>query len=86
MVQMYYKHSTRASRSTGACRRLAFWEVFATFSFLAFLPACSRTSNTIAVIPRACGTALWEPEHAGAAHVARRKGMNIILECSDARG
>jgi ribose transport system substrate-binding protein len=48
----------------------------ALFLFI-FLSACSRTSNTIAVIPRACGTALWEPEHAGAAHVARRKGMNV---------
>jgi ribose transport system substrate-binding protein len=41
------------------------------------LAACTRTSNTIAVIPRACGTPLWEPEHAGAAHVAHRKGMNV---------
>jgi len=46
-------------------------------SFLLFLSACNRTSNTIAVIPRACGTALWEPEHAGAAHVAHRMGMNV---------
>ena len=45
--------------------------------FLLFLPACSRTSNTIAVIPRACGTVLWEPEHAGATHVARGKGMKV---------
>ena len=44
---------------------------------LVLLPACNRTSNTIAVIPRACGTPLWEPEHAGAAHVARRKGMKV---------
>src|SRR5450755_489906 len=48
----------------------------ALFLFI-FLSACSRTSNTIAVIPRACGTVLWEPEHAGAAHVARRKGIPI---------
>jgi len=41
------------------------------------LPGCSRTANTIAVIPRACGTVLWEPEHAGAAHVARSKGLNV---------
>jgi ribose transport system substrate-binding protein len=45
--------------------------------FLVFLCACNRISNTVAVIPRACGTALWEPEHAGAAHVARRDGMNL---------
>jgi ribose transport system substrate-binding protein len=61
MVQMYYK---RFLMAVGA-------------AMLAFLPGCSRTSNTVAVIPRACGTALWEPEHAGAAHVARRKGMKI---------
>jgi len=46
-------------------------------SFFFLLPACNHTSNIIAVIPRACGTVLWEPEHAGAAHVARRKGMNL---------
>jgi ribose transport system substrate-binding protein len=45
--------------------------------WIVFLPACSRTSNTIAVIPRACGTVLWEPAHAGAAHVARSKGMTV---------
>jgi ribose transport system substrate-binding protein len=45
--------------------------------FFLILSACHRTSNTIAVIPRACGTALWEPEHAGIAHVARHKGMNL---------
>jgi ribose transport system substrate-binding protein len=45
--------------------------------FFNFLSACSRTSNTIAVIPRACGTVLWEPEHTGAAHVANRRGLNL---------
>jgi ribose transport system substrate-binding protein len=50
---------------------------FTLLSCLFFLPACSRTSNTIAVIPRACGTALWEPEHAGATHVGHRKGLNV---------
>jgi ribose transport system substrate-binding protein len=65
MVQMYYK---RFLRNSGC---------FLALLFLALLPGCSRTSNTIAVIPRACGTALWEPEHAGVAHVARRKGMNL---------
>jgi ribose transport system substrate-binding protein len=38
---------------------------------------CKRTPPTIAVIPRTCGTALWEPEHAGAAAVARSIGMNL---------
>jgi ribose transport system substrate-binding protein len=51
--------------------------VLATLALLLCLPACSRLSNTIAVIPRACGTALWEPEHAGAAHVAGPKGLNV---------
>jgi ribose transport system substrate-binding protein len=51
--------------------------IFLALFFLPFLPACSRTSNTIAVIPRACGTALWEPEHAGVAHVARHQGMSV---------
>ena len=31
----------------------------------------------MAVIPRTCGTALWEPEHAGAASVARSVGLNL---------
>ena len=35
------------------------------------LTACSSTRPTIAVIPRTCGTPLWEPEHAGADSVAR---------------
>ena len=51
--------------------------LLASLSFFIFVPSCSRVPTTIAVIPRACGTALWEPEHAGATHVARRKGMNV---------
>ncbi|MGC2299504.1 MAG: substrate-binding domain-containing protein [Acidobacteriaceae bacterium] len=31
----------------------------------------------MAVIPRTCGSALWEPEHAGAAAVARARGLDI---------
>src|SRR5471032_1488333 len=61
MVQMYYR------RFLGLIG----------ISLLAVFPGCGRTSNTVAVIPRACGTALWEPEHAGAAHAARRKGMKL---------
>ncbi len=38
---------------------------------------CKRTPLTIAVIPRTCGTALWEPEHAGAATIARSVGLNV---------
>jgi len=50
--------------------------------FFLFFPACSHRSNTIAVIPRACGTALWEPEHAGATHVARTKGLTVYWNAS----
>ena len=39
--------------------------------------ACKRTPPTVAVIPRTCGTALWEPEHAGAAAAARSLGLNL---------
>jgi ribose transport system substrate-binding protein len=38
---------------------------------------CKRTPHTVAVIPRTCGSALWEPEHAGAAAVARSIGTNL---------
>jgi ribose transport system substrate-binding protein len=41
------------------------------------LCACKRTPLTVAVIPRTCGTALWEPEHVGAAATARSAGLNI---------
>lgn len=71
MVQMYYRHSLRSFPSR-SCVLLA-----ALLLLLLFLPGCNRATNTIAVIPRACGTALWEPAHAGAAHVAYRKGMNV---------
>lgn len=50
-----------------------------TFSavLLICLCACQRKPIAIAVIPRACGTALWEPEHAGAAAAARARGMTV---------
>ena len=50
-----------------------------TFSavLLIILSACKRDPFAIAVIPRACGTALWEPEHAGAAAAARARGMSV---------
>lgn len=38
---------------------------------------CKRAPLTVAVIPRTSGTALWEPEHAGAAAVARSHGLNL---------
>jgi len=46
--------------------------------FLTFCSAgCKRTPLTVAVIPRTCGTALWEPEHAGTAAVARSVGLDV---------
>jgi ribose transport system substrate-binding protein len=41
------------------------------------LSACGRAPMPIAVIPRACGTALWEPEHSGAAAAARAQGLTV---------
>jgi ribose transport system substrate-binding protein len=38
---------------------------------------CRPSRPVIAVIPRTCGTALWEPEHAGAAEVAHSSGLDI---------
>jgi ribose transport system substrate-binding protein len=38
---------------------------------------CKKAHPVIAVIPRTCGTALWEPEHAGAAAVARERGLEV---------
>jgi ribose transport system substrate-binding protein len=49
----------------------------ATVSLIVLFPGCTRSSNTIAFIPRACGTALWEPAHAGVAHIANRLGINV---------
>jgi ribose transport system substrate-binding protein len=50
-----------------------------TFSATALiaLSACKRAPMPIAVIPRACGTALWEPEHSGAAAAARAQGLTV---------
>ncbi len=70
MVQMYYWHFKKTF--SGRCAT-----ALALVSALFSLPGCTRGSNTIAVIPRACGTALWEPAHAGAAHVAHRKGLTL---------
>lgn len=41
------------------------------------LSACKRNPKLIAVIPRSCGTVLWEPEHAGAANLALKKGFQV---------
>jgi ribose transport system substrate-binding protein len=39
--------------------------------------SCSRSPKLIAVIPRSCGTVLWEPEHAGATHLAYKNGLQV---------
>jgi ribose transport system substrate-binding protein len=56
-------------------KRHAVW--FVSALVCVFSPACGRNSRLIAVIPRSCGTVLWEPEHAGAAHLARKNGMDV---------
>ena len=42
-----------------------------------FSSSCRPRSKLVAVIPRSCGTVLWEPEHAGAAHLARKHGIEV---------
>lgn len=44
---------------------------------LLLLLSCTRSTPTIAVIPRTCATTLWEAEHAGVAAVAQTNGMGI---------
>lgn len=41
------------------------------------LAGCRFGTPTIAVVPRTTGTALWEPEHEGAAQAATEAGLNI---------
>lgn len=63
-------------RTSGrAWRKASIWGVFLLLALCS--AGCKRTAPTIAVIPRTCGTALWEPEHAGAATVARSAGLNL---------
>jgi ribose transport system substrate-binding protein len=38
---------------------------------------CERTAPTIAVIPRTCGTLLWEAEHTGVQRAASTYGFNV---------
>lgn len=63
------------SRNTGNWRRLHV-SVLVVVAVLS-ISSCKRSRPVIAVIPRTCGTALWEPEHAGAAEVARSTGLDI---------
>jgi len=41
------------------------------------LPGCRRTAPVIAVIPRTCGTLLWEAEHTGVEREAAAYGFNV---------
>ena len=67
------------------CATLSLWRLGAgkrprlALSLLALLAAsgCKPAHPVIAVIPRTCGTALWEPEHAGADAVARERGLEV---------
>jgi ribose transport system substrate-binding protein len=56
--------------------------ILTALSLLVCFPACNRNLNTVAVIPRACGTALWEPLHAGATHIAHREGISVYWNAS----
>lgn len=49
----------------------------AVLSVCVFSTSCNRYSKLIAVIPRSCGTVLWEPQHAGVAHLARKNGIEV---------
>src|SRR3974390_3537721 len=71
-------------RSNSRWNRHILVRIFANRPFVAILlsltilcTSCKRTPPTVAVLPRTCGTALWEPEHAGAAAVARSTGLNL---------
>ena len=47
------------------------------FAALWMLVGCHQTAPTIAVIPRTCGTLLWESEHTGVERVASANGLNV---------
>jgi ribose transport system substrate-binding protein len=44
---------------------------------LVVITGCRRTAPTIAVIPRTCGTLLWEAEHTGVEREAFAYGYNV---------
>lgn len=90
MGQMYYEptrwsevlsnpKTARDSLSTMSahCIResVALW--LALVLVLVCSPACRRCPRLIAVIPRSCGTVLWEPEHAGVTHLAQANGVEV---------
>ena len=68
---------TRRDRNALICVISDTWPSLVLLSLALCCAGCKRTPPTIAVIPRTCGTALWEPEHAGVASVTRALGMNL---------
>lgn len=46
-------------------------------TLMSLAAGCRFTAPTIAVVPRTTGTALWEPEHEGAAQAAAEAGLQI---------
>ena len=65
----------RRAGNAGNWRRLPVLILFLAALISVF--GCRPSRPVIAVIPRTCGTALWEPEHAGAAEVAHSSGLDI---------
>jgi ribose transport system substrate-binding protein len=58
-------------------RGLAARGLVAVANIVLLLTACSKASQTIAVIPRTCGTPLWEPVHAAADSAARARNYKV---------
>ncbi len=61
----------------GGCPLVDVFRITFAAMLLVSCASCNRGPMAIAVIPQACGTALWEPEHAGAANAARARGMTV---------
>ena len=68
----------KTNEKSGVPLKLSLWStLFITLS-LGLLAGCQRRAPlAIAVIPRTCGTMLWEPEHGGAQTTAFNLGARI---------
>jgi len=71
------KSSKQSRLSVQGLRRRSPLALAAGAIAIAGLLSCGHTVPTIAVVPRTCGTTLWEAEHTGAARVARQFGYNV---------
>ncbi len=71
MASIIYSSSLRPVRLALIC------VVVVTSLAAAALTGCRRTQPTIAVIPRTCGTLLWEAEHTGVERVAPQYGLYV---------